>query len=143
MPELAMVLVRRLAWRGERFSGSVLRAIRTARAGKQRGSHGWTAAGARYRAALRLARVCLESAARAVSRARLHAILLTGVRYDLDVDLAEPFVRIRLRIISHRVGIPQILADRLKRFHLFLPITGEVRFAARACRDALKHIGGN
>src|SRR5581483_1090739 len=73
-----------------------------------------------------------EAPARTITRPRPHTILMPGVRRDLDRDLAEAVIRVRLRIVRHGVAVAQILADVLERFHLLLPVLREVRFAARA-----------
>src|ERR1051326_3844109 len=79
--------------------------------------------------------VLLESASRAIAGSRTHPVLVTGVRRNLDRDLAEPFVRIRLRIVGDGVAVAQILADVFESFHLLLPRLREVGFATRAVRE--------
>src|SRR6266851_291193 len=81
----------------------------------------------------------LESAARAVSGARAHAVLLANVGEDGHLDLAKSLIGIDLRIIRHCVAIAQVLADVLEGFHLLLPGLGEVGFAAGARRDAAEN----
>src|SRR5579883_3677552 len=84
-----------------------------------------------------------ESAARTITRAALHAILLRLIRKNLHRDLTESFIRIRLRIIRHGVGVPQILADRFERLHLLLPCFREIRFSAGARRNPFEYARRN
>src|SRR5258707_3979278 len=75
--------------------------------------------------------VGLESTSWTIARSGLHTVLAPRVAQYLNRDLAETLIRVRLRIVGHRVGVPQIFADILKRFHLLLPRLGKIGFAAR------------
>ena len=78
--------------------------------------------------------------ARPVAGARPYAVMLPGVADNLNIDLAESFVRIGRRIVGHRIGIPQVLPDRFERLDLFLPRFRPVGLAAGAGRDPLEHV---
>src|SRR5262249_8558327 len=88
-------------------------------------------------------RLTLKPALRTISRPSLHPILLRHIGWNLNRNLAEPFVGIRLRIVSDRVRVPEVFADRLESFDLLLPIGREVRLASGARRDPLEDVRGN
>src|SRR5437764_606329 len=78
----------------------------------------------------------LEAAAGAVAGPGADAIFLAHVGHDLDVDLAEPLVRIRLRIVGDSVAVAQVFAYALECFHLLLPGFGEENLATGPGGDA-------
>src|SRR5271167_1023054 len=82
-----------------------------------------------------MSRLSLEAALGAVSGARADLILLPVVGQDFYVDLAKSLVRIRLRIVSHRVAVAQIFADGFKGLHLLLPRLSEVTLATGRTGD--------
>ena len=84
----------------------------------------------------------LDPAARAVAGARMDAEFLAGVADDLDGDLAEAVVGIRLRVISDRVRVTEILSNIFESLDLFLPRLGVIGLAAGALRDAAEYGGG-
>src|SRR2546423_396662 len=86
--------------------------------------------------------VGLEAAAWPIPGPCADPIFLAHIRHDLHVDLAEPFVRIRLGVISNGVAVPEVLANALERLHLLLPCFGEENFAARTARDAPENVAG-
>src|ERR1017187_4876776 len=85
-------------------------------------------------------KAALQHAARPISRPAADAPLLPRIVGRVDGDLPEPLIGVGLRIIRDRVGVPQIFADVLERFHLLLPGLGEIGFAAGPLRDSFEDV---